>query len=186
MRLFAAIDLNDEVREAIAAEQKRVAAIVGKGASLRWVLPAHMHLTLAFLGEVAEAAVPQIVDALSPNFDIAPFTAVFQHLGVFPPRGAPRVLWLGMAEGASQTVGLQRQVAQRLERVGVPPEPRPFHPHLTLGRWRSSRPSDARRALVADRQAVVARLRVDGVTLYQSQLGPAGPTHTARVHATLT
>lgn len=186
MRLFAAIDLTDEVRGAIAAEQKRIAAIVGKGASLRWVRPAHMHLTLVFLGEVAEAAVPQIVDALSPSFAIARFTAVFDHLGVFPPHGGPRVLWLGVTEGAGETVDLQRQVVQRLERVGVPLEPRPFHPHLTLGRWRNSRPSDARRALEADGQAVVARLPVDGVTLYQSQLGPAGPTHTARVRATLT
>jgi 2'-5' RNA ligase len=77
-------------------------------------------------------------------------------------------------------------VAARIEGTGIVLERRRFDPHLTLGRWRNSRPTDRRRVLELDRQTVVARLLVDHVTLFESQLGPAGPTHTAVTRATLT
>jgi 2'-5' RNA ligase len=188
MRLFVAIDLNDEVRNAIAAEQKRIATVLGDTdrSSLKWVQPAHMHLTLVFLGEVAEEAVPPVVSAISAEVEVRPFAVGFERLGVFPPHGAPRVLWLGVGDGASQVADVQRHVAHRLAGAGVALERRPFHPHVTLGRWRNSRPQDGRRIREAERDTVVARLSVDGVTLYQSRLGPTGPTHTALARATLT
>ena len=64
-----------------------------------------------------------------PPFDIA-----FGGVGVFPPRGAPRVLWIGVGGGAR---GADRaaatMVARGSPRPGVALEARPFHPHLTLG-----------------------------------------------------
>ena len=186
MRLFVAIDLDEGARQAIAAFQQRVATALGAGRSLRTVDPAHMHLTLAFLGEIAERDVPPIVDTLSTTVDSHPFAAGFQGLGVFPPRGAPRVLWLGVAEGADEILEVQRVVASRLHRLGMRLEPRPFHPHLSLARWRSSRPADRLRVLSAEFRAAVARVNVERVTLYQSRLSPAGPAYTALTHATLT
>jgi 2'-5' RNA ligase len=186
MRLFVAIDLNDEVRDAIATEQKRIAVMIGEAPSMKWIRPAHMHLTLVFLGEIAEATVPRIVDGMSPNLEIARFAVAFEGLGVFPPHGAPRVLWLGVGEGTAQVTDMQRHIAHRLERTGVLLERRPFHPHLTLGRWRHSRPSEARRVLVADCQSVVARLSIDSATLYQSRLSSTGPAYTPLARATLT
>ena len=159
---------------------------LGAEGSVKTVDPAHMHLTLAFLGEIAEPAVPPIVATLSQNIDVRPFAAEFQGLGVFPPRGAPRVLWLGVEEGADEIVEVQREVARRLEGHGVVLERRPFHPHLTLARWRASHPADRERALSAGSRAAVARVSVDHVTLYQSRLSAAGPAYTALTRATLT
>src|SRR5205809_4097642 len=97
MRLFVAIDLGDEVRAAIAAEQRRVGeALGGARSTLRWVRPEHIHLTLVFLGEVDEGSSGAIVDAMSEPLDHAAFALVLGGLGVFPPQGAPRVLWLGV------------------------------------------------------------------------------------------
>ena len=186
MRLFVALDLDDAARRAIAALQQRVAMALGTGPSVKMVDPMRMHLTLAFLGEIAEPAVPAIVDALSTHIDRRPFAAEFQGLGVFPTRGAPRILWLGVGEGATQIGEVQREVASRLTRFGVPLERRPFHPHLTLARWRTSDPTDRRRALSVDPHAVVARLGVDHLTLYHSRLSPAGPTYTALTRVNLT
>ena len=185
MRLFVALDLDDDARRAIAALQQRVAKALEADRSMKPVDPARMHLTLAFLGEIAEPAVPAIVDALSSNIAVPLFAAEFEGLGVFPPRGAPRVLWLCVGRGESEIVQLQREVAARLERLGVTLEPRPFHPHLTLARWRTSRPADRPRALSVESRAV-ARMNVDHVTLYQSRLSPAGPAYTALARATLT
>lgn len=188
MRLFVAIDLDDRARQAIAVEQERIGMSLGdaKGSSLRWIRPEHIHLTLAFLGEIAEPEVPRIVAAVSPEIQVPPFAAVFDSLGVFPPRGAPRVLWTGVGTGARELIELQRQVADRVERTGVRLERRPFQPHLTLGRWRTSRPADARHAVSADRHTAIARVMIDHVTLYQSRVSPSGPSYSALARANLT
>ena len=189
MRLFVAIDLDDDARKAIADAQHRIAKTLGADRSVKWVNPSHIHLTLVFVGEVADSAVPgipEIVDALSADIDVRPFPAVFEGLGVFPPRGAPRVLWLGVGEGADEVVDLQRRVASRLARVGVMLESRPFHPHLTLARWRASRPADRKRVLSADARVPVVGVGVDHITLYHSRLLPAGPAYLTLARANLT
>jgi 2'-5' RNA ligase len=186
LRLFVALDLDDDARRAIAALQQCVVAALGAERWIKTVDPSRMHLTLAFLGEIVEESVPPIVDALSTSINRRPFTAEFQGLGVFPPRGAPRVLWLGVGHGGSEIVQLEREVASRLERLGVALEQRPFHPHLTLGRWRTSHPADRQRVLFAEPRAAVAVVHVDHITLYQSRLSPAGPAYTALARADLT
>jgi 2'-5' RNA ligase len=186
MRLFVALDLDDDARREIATLQQRVLKALEAERSVKMVDPARIHLTLAFLGEIAGPAVPSIADTLSANIDVHPFVAEFRGLGVFPPRGAPRVLWLGVEDGADEIVKVQREVADRVEGLGVVLEQRPFHPHLTLARWRASHPADRQRALSVQSRAAVARVSVDHVTLYHSRLSSAGPTYTALTRANLT
>ena len=187
MRLFVAADLPDAARAAIAAEQKRIAAAIGgAGSSLKWVKPEHTHLTLVFIGNVEDARVPAVVDAVGREIDAPPFEAVFEGGGVFPPRGAPRVLWIGVAAGARELMALQQTLASRVTALGLPLEDRAFHPHLTLARWRESRPSDRGGALAAAPRGIVARARIEGATLYQSRLSPSGPAYTPLARATLT
>jgi len=171
----------------MAAEQKRMAAAIGRGdSSLRWVKPEHAHLTLVFIGNVEDARVPAVVEAAGREIEAPAFDVVFQGAGVFPPRGAPRVLWIGVDAGARELIALQQTVASRVSSLGLPLEDRAFHPHLTLARWRESRPADRGRALDAAPRAIVARARVDGATLYQSRLSPSGPSYIALARATLT
>jgi len=187
MRLFIAADLPDSVRDALAAEQKRIsAALAGSGSSLKWVKPEHAHLTLVFIGNVEDARVHAVTDAVAVDVETPPFEAAFEGAGVFPPRGAPRVLWIGVAAGARELSNLQRILAARIAALRLPVEDRAFHPHLTLARWRESRSADRKRALVAARRGVVARAQISGATLYHSRLSPAGPTYTALARANLT
>jgi len=187
MRLFVAIDLSDQARAAVVAEQKRLAAALGDGrSSLRWVRPPQLHLTLTFLGEVDEARGPAIVDALTERLAVPVFTIAFGGVGLFPPDGPPRVVWLGVARGARETIEVEREVAGRLDRIGLAREARPFRPHLTLGRWRTSSPADRRRLLAGAGAGEIVSMPVPFVTLYQSRLSPDGPTHTPLVRAALT
>ena len=190
MRLFIAIDLDEAARQAIAGEQTRLRATLGETRSqLSWVRPDHLHLTLVFLGEVAESDAHAATDAIGVAIAQRSFDLAFSGIGVFPPRGAPSVLWLGVTVGARESIDLQRQLADRARRLNIPLETRPFHPHLTLARWRTSRtsrPSDRTRMLDAGSDRVIARVRVEHATLYQSRLSPAGPTYTALARATLT
>ena len=185
MRLFVAIDLDENAREAIGAEQRRLMHALGTVRSLRWVRPADMHLTLAFLGETDQSRAQAIVGAMGAALAATPFVIAFTGLGVFPPRGAPSVLWIGVGAGRHELIAVERAVADRLERAGVARERRPYHPHLTLARWRESRPSDRQRALAHAPTGAIARARIAGATLYQSRLSPAGPTYTALTHANL-
>ncbi len=178
MRLFVAIELDDPARQAIAAEQKRLRAIAGKQeSSIRWVGEAQLHLTLAFIGEVNPSAAEPLIAAMRSPIDRPVFDVVFGGLGVFPLHGAPRALWVGLSQGADDVVAMQRIVADRIAAVGLPLDQRPFHPHLTVGRWRSSRPSDRRRLLDADRGGAVARVSVTDVALIESQLSSDAPKY---------
>lgn len=181
MRLFVAVELDEAAREALAIEQRRLRGLLGKEYEprLRWVSPTQIHLTLAFLGEVADDRAAAIEDAMRRPLGGGRFEVVFGGLGVFPPRGAPRVLWLGLMRGAREVVALQRQVAERVMGLGIPLEDRAFHPHLTLARCRETRPADRQRLLGADRPAEVARIDVEAVTLIASRLSSRGADHTA-------
>jgi RNA 2',3'-cyclic 3'-phosphodiesterase len=186
MRLFIAIDLDEAARAAIAREQKRLAAVLraSSRSSLKWVQPDHMHLTLVFLGEVDEARAIPLIEDIRREIVQPPFDVVFGELGVFPPKGAPNVLWIGVTAGVEPAIALQRTVSERVWRQGFPPETRPFRPHLTLARWRDARSADRQHVTTAEPHDV-AMLHVDHVTLYQSRLSSAGPSYTALTRANL-
>ena len=186
MRLFIAVDLSEDARDAIAAEQQRIAAALGgTKRSLKWVEASQAHLTLVFLGSVDPGRATVVVEAMGRDVELPPFDMVLEGVGVFPPRGAPRVLWIGIAGGAAEVTRLQRELAARVAALGIALEDRPFHPHLTLGRWRESRPSDRDRAVRAAQPAAIARVRVEYATLYESRLSPSGSAYTALTRANL-
>jgi 2'-5' RNA ligase len=183
VRLFTAIELSDRARDAIVAEQRRVvSALKGSDSSLRLVRPEQLHVTLVFIGEVSEDRATEIVRTMEVDVPLQPFSIVFAGTGAFPPRGAPRVLYLSVTAGANAAVELHDHVARRLEATGVELERRPFRPHLTLGRWRASRPSDRPPERLAGK---VAEVDVASVALFQSRQSPAGPTYTRLASAQL-
>jgi 2'-5' RNA ligase len=199
-RLFIAIPLADEARREIAAEQQRIAAgLRDAPRRLRWIQPEHMHMTVVFIGAVAAGDVARVVNAVAPPVERPPFAIGFRSLGVFPDRGSPRVLWLGVNEGETALRDLHGIVASRLRGSGIAFDDKPFHPHLTLARWRDSRPADRRAVAALAAQGArastpresLARMNVTQVSLYESRAasGPgtagAGPTYTALSHAAL-
>ena len=186
MRLFVAVDLDDEARAAIATTQKRVArALADSSSKVAWVKPDRIHLTLVFLGEVEDVRVPALVETMGRRVVGEPFDMTLENIGVFPPRGAPLVVWVGVSEADAALRALHDVLAQRVAAHDIPIESRPFSPHLTLGRWRTSRPSDRRRVIGAAQPGRIARVHVDAATLYHSRLSSAGPTYTPLARATL-
>jgi 2'-5' RNA ligase len=183
VRLFAAIELDDHARAAVAAVGQRAVAVLG-ARSLRVVPAAQLHLTLVFLGEVAPERVPPLIAALEDDVPVEPYTMTFDGLGIFPAKGAPRVLWLGVTAGAPQTTMLHAAIANRLAELGFPRESRSFAPHLTLARWRSGGSPADRKALAQVRSGA-ASVRVESVTLFQSRLSSTGATYTALARARL-
>ena len=191
MRLFVAVDLTADAKAAIAAEQKRVAAALGESRSgLRLVKPDQIHVTLLFLGEVPDPRVSAVVEAMALDIDVPAFELVFGGAGVFPPRGAPRVLWIGVTAGTTSLARVQQIVAARARRLEIPFDDRPFNPHLTIGRWRGAGADRKSRVRLARPAASPSESRIASVwmtcaTLYQSRLSSRGSEYTALAHATL-
>lgn len=177
MRLFTAIELTAEARAAIEAEQTAIVSqLDGASRSLRVVRAEHLHLTLVFIGRCPDDRVAPVVDAMSADIPQAPFRMAFGGVGVFPARGAPRVLWLGVVDGARQAIDLHACVAARLADAGMVVDPKPFHPHLTLARWRAGQRSA--RPVPTTTPRLVAAIDVSAVALVQSRLSSAGPSYT--------
>lgn len=178
MRLFIAVDLDPAARSAIVREQVRTIEALGPGAAkLRAVRSMQLHLTLAFMPDVPSDVFVRLRAALEPPLVHAPFRLEFAGLGVFPPRGVPRVLWLGIVSGADRLVALQRLVAARVTSAGIALEDRLFTPHLTLGRWQGARPADRDRVARLETPSVTASVDVDEVILFESRLTAEGAVH---------
>jgi len=75
MRLFTAVDLDAAVRRAIGVEQRRLASGIDQDGRLKWIDPNRLHVTLVFLGEVADADAARIVELMTSDIDAPPFEA---------------------------------------------------------------------------------------------------------------
>jgi 2'-5' RNA ligase len=93
------------------------------------------------------------------------------------------VLWLGVKDPSGGLLRLQRRVEQALSAEGFVPDERPFHPHVTLGRWRTPPPRTSVDALLAE-PLPLALSGADGewmvreIRLMESRLTPEGPIYT--------
>ncbi len=177
MRSFVAIDLSAEAGRALQALLESVRSMAPHA---RWVRPEQAHLTLSFLGDVAEGEAGSLARALDDAVKaFAPFTLDLGGAGTFGPPSHPKVLWLGLAEGAEALSALQRAVQAALEQV-LPAwrEARDFTAHLTLARAKGQRGD---RALAACREQLrhfsLGASPVEAVRLYKSQLSANGATH---------
>jgi len=154
-----------------------------------WVKPGNLHLTVKFLGDVAQDRIGAVVTALdAAALGLPVFDAALRGLGAFPSITRPRVIWAGMTEGAGAMVELAGRVEEALAAVGFARDARPFSPHVTLGRVRRPGPNGAlASALRAADAHEFGGIRVAGVRLIRSELSPGGARYTelaaARLHA---
>lgn len=167
-RLFIAIDLPESLKASLC---NMFCEIPGA----RWVGAAEIHLTLRFIGEVAPSTFAQIKSALS-TISFAPFPLSLAGVGHFPPKGHPRVLWVGL-ERSSELFRLQRDIEIALQGAGVPAEERPFSPHITLARLKDPSPALVARFEAAHSGTAFAPFETDRFVLYSSVLTPRGAIH---------
>jgi 2'-5' RNA ligase len=137
MRLFFAVNLEPQVRDALLRAQER---LKGAGADVKWTSADGLHVTLKFLGEVAESGVANIAGiGRQAAGEAKPFEIRVEGLGVFPSVRSARVVWAGVVEGAKELASLAERLEALLEPLGFAREKRPFTAHVTLGRARTPR-----------------------------------------------
>ncbi len=175
MRCFIAIALPEEVKASLAGIQQHLKK---SGADLRWVKTDNIHLTLKFLGDIKEAGVTGIIQGLKGACSHhRMFSIEISGIGTFPAKRSPRVLWAGIiAHG--ELVKLQSEIDEAMASLGFEPDTRDFSPHLTLGRFRSSRGKSALLENISmlehDRFGL---FDVRSIYLIKSELKPAGAVY---------
>lgn len=177
MRLFIALPLPPEIAAA-------AAALCPPLPGLRPVRPELLHVTLAFVGRVPEAQLPEVIAATRDAAHGQPaFEVSLARAGRFPEGGRPHVVWLGMDRGADASGALAGALRAALARRGVPFDAKPFRAHVTLARVADDIDRVASRAIVEATEAMrfaPLRYRADVVIPFESVLSPKGPRYTPR------
>jgi RNA 2',3'-cyclic 3'-phosphodiesterase len=172
VRLFFAVELPEHVQAALG----RLRPSEDNG-DYRWVNPALLHVTLAFLGEQPEerlAALHEIGAAAAQAS--RPGVLRLGRVGQFGGARSPRVLWVDLA--GDGTLGtLQEHLASALSKGGFPKEERVFRAHITLARRRETARGGPPRGWPLN--PPLAEWALEHLTLMQSRLSPRGPTYTA-------
>jgi RNA 2',3'-cyclic 3'-phosphodiesterase len=186
MRLFVALDLDDNIRSRIA---RFLDGVQGFAPGARWVRPDSLHVTLKFIGEQTEAQV-RIKRALA-GIEAEQFVIKLGGYGFFPDTRAPRVFWIGI-DGGSGLTSLAETVDAKLVPLQIPKEEHAYSPHLTLARsagatgsprqQKRDRPNQSFQRL-QEKLAALPTPEFGTMTareffLYRSQLSPGGSKYT--------
>lgn len=191
MRLFAALDIQEEIRGKIAVfmEQMRKPA-----PGPRWVSAESLHVTLKFIGEASDMKLKDIETVLR-TISSEPFQISFRGCGFFPTPKSARVFWVGI-DAEAGLAKLARAIEGELVQVGVPEEKREFSPHLTLARagdgsgapgWRKGDKANRQFAALQARLSEIPTPDFGTMTareffLYRSQLSPKGSRYAKIAH----
>ncbi|MGC8849470.1 MAG: RNA 2',3'-cyclic phosphodiesterase [Candidatus Bathyarchaeia archaeon] len=175
VRCFIAVDVYDHaLKESILEVQRRLESLDAK---FTFVDPEKMHLTLKFLGEVSDSKIGEIKESLG-DLKFPPFDLRLEGVGVFPNPNRPRVIWIGVSEGADEISKLAEKVDDSLRRLGFPSETKGFKPHLTIARVKRGGGAALARILQEYSLRDFGTSKVESVKLKKSVLTPSGPIYT--------
>ena len=183
-RTFLASAIAEHTRRALAAVAE---SLDSGGAKVRFTAPGNLHVTLNFLGDVADDVLRRVCDAaVEAAAGIAPFEFSVCGLVPAPPRTHLRMIWANVQDPTGALGGLQEKLAASLETLGFPRENRPYRPHLTVARIKHI-PDDRRIRAEIERlsEESFGAQQATEVTVFTSELTPSGPIYTPAGHAAL-
>jgi len=173
-RLFVAIDLPESTRQLLSALDPDIRGV-------HWTDPAQMHLTLSFFGNVPD----ETNLALREKLGAIGFGAFFLPIAgvkMFSAKGAPKVIWIGLGKAHPHLFQIHKRVQEAALAVGIEPELRPWHPHVTIARCRDVSAQSLRKFLQTNAEFDAGMIHVEAFHLYSSKLTPAGPIHTRELN----
>lgn len=146
------------------------------GPSIRWVAETRLHITLKFLGEQPQAAVPPLADALRVvGAGLAAPVVRVGGIGAFPNFRRPHVIWIGI-DPEPRLELLHHDVEVACGKLGYEIDGRPFRPHLTLGRVSGAVDREQLRAVRAAAKQVrfTDDFQALAIDMMQSTTDPSG------------
>ena len=164
MRLFIAINLNEEMKDALLDMQDTLHTYGIRG---RDTVPENMHLTLAFIGDYDD---PEYVKGVVDSIEIRPFEISLKGVGAFGD------LWWAGLENSAPLAAVSRRLRQALAEAGIPFDRKKFSPHITIIRRADGRLSDVPEEELAAISGV--SMTVNHISLMRSDRGKHGMIYT--------
>jgi 2'-5' RNA ligase len=131
-RTFIALEMNEAQQQHLAEIIRQMAQVLP---GIRWVDPAGIHLTLAFLGELSDGELGKVMHAAENTArQASSFSYRLSRPDTFASPRQPRIIWMGVEESSGALAHLHHMLNRELERRGFELDKRPFSPHLTLAR----------------------------------------------------
>ena len=178
LRTFIAVELERAIRDRTLALQAKLA---NTGVDVKWAEPENMHLTLLFLGEVEDREVVAVCRAVQKCCAEWPaFPMRVEKTGCFPNARRPRVVWVGIGDGAEDLIELHDALEEPLLELGCyRREDRPYTPHITLGRVKGDGDTEELTAALAkEANWQGGEMTVREVRVMSSELKSKGPEYT--------
>lgn len=137
IRTFIAFETPENIRNHIKEVQDQFKST---NADVRWEPSEKFHITIKFLGNVNDTILPTIIDSISNVCkEYQPFEVRYENIGFFPNKRNPRVIWVGCTDLSGALNSLKKRFDEILIPFGFDIEKRTFHPHVTLGRMKSTK-----------------------------------------------
>ncbi len=167
-RLFIAVELPQPIRFMLHS--------MGRGIpNSRPVKEEQIHLTMRFIGEVEGNVFKDIQERLTA-IKHPPFSIVMKGVGHFPPRGKPRVIWVGV-EPKGELLKLRNRIEKTLTTCGIEPEGRKYMPHVTLARLNNTPLKRVGEFLSGNSFFQTETFTVESFHLFSSKLTSKGAIH---------
>ncbi len=173
MRLFIAIDINEDIKKRIDEMVERLRPFARDA---KWVRSQNLHITLKFLGEVKDGVRVERIKRLLENIagKTMPFSLHLSGTGFFPDERRPRVFWIGIKE-SDELLRLFMEVDNGLSSMGFLPEKRGFSGHVTIARFRDYRDADGLMKVIPTYKDIdFGSIEVREIVLMESILNPQG------------
>ena len=184
-RLFIALDVTPAVQRKLHAA---AAALPAGDSKINFVAAENIHLTLHFLGEVADDRLMDVHRAVEAAAgQVGPFELAVTGLRAVPAQGRLRMIWAGVTEPTGRLAALHGLLGDGLYEAGFEADHRRFNPHITLARVGATSEGEAiRQAVAADEGRLFGTCQTDEIVVYSSQLTKKGPIYEAMGRAGLT
>lgn len=180
-RTFIALELDESLQRFLSNVIHQMAQQLP---DVRWVDPAGIHLTLAFLGELTDEQVASAMQAAdAASHQVTPFELRLKDPGIFGSPRQPRVIWMGIEEVSGNLTRLHDVLNRDLEQRGFEVDARPFSPHLTLARVKqplNASEQQTLQRLLAGKQSTSAspRQNMRQLSVMKSELLRSGARYT--------
>lgn len=174
-RIFTAIDIPEFERRSIFGLMERLRSEF-PDARAKWEKPEKLHLTLKFLGDIDDARLTKLVEAVEETSKkIRPFRLQISGIsGVFPSARNARILWLGFVDETGALQKLNEILESECEKRGFAPEKRQFKAHLTIARFRQKTDESLVKQFLHSSRPPSPPFEISEITIYQSELLPRG------------
>jgi len=176
IRAFIAIPLDPKIQHTIERIQDHLTKI---NHDVKWVTPKNIHITLKFLGDVTTEQINSVKQTLANLYqNTRPFTVELSQLGAFPNIDRPRTLWVGLKDNKQRLSRIAVSLEKALGKIEFQGDKKPFSPHITIGRIRSSKNIDALSESMSNHQFFEnCTQTISKIILFQSTLCSEGPIY---------